>query len=1054
MVADRKHGVCGHPEVAALDFEAPKKPKRNKYAFGCAILASMTSILLGYDIGVMSGAAIYIKDDLKVSDVKIEILVGILNVYSLVGSAAAGRTSDWIGRRYTIIFAAAIFFVGALLMGFATNYAFLMVGRFVAGIGVGYALMIAPVYTAEVSAASSRGFLTSFPDLFINFGILLGYVSNYAFSKQPTHLGWRFMLGIGAIPSVFLALGVLAMPESPRWLVMQGRLADAKRVLDKTSDSLKESQLRLADIKEAAGIPEHCNEEVVQIPKRPRNEAVWRELLVHPTPSVRHILIAGIGIHFFQQASGIDAVVLYSPRIFEKAGITDETDKLLATIAVGATKTVVILVATFLLDKIGRRPLLLSSVAGMATSLMLLGVGLTVIDHSDHKLKWAVALSIAAVLAYVSFFSIGMGPITWVYSSEIFPLKLRAQGCSMGVAVNRVTSGVVSMTFISLYKAISIGGAFFLYTAVASVAWVFFYTLLPETQGQNLEEVELLFGTFFNWRSTLRKLKNKEGGEGKGQVHTNCTIKTKTMVADRKHGVSGHPEVAALDFEAPKKPKRNKYAFGCAILASMTSILLGYDIGVMSGAAIYIKDDLKVSDVKIEILVGILNVYSLIGSAAAGRTSDWIGRRYTIIFAAGIFFVGALLMGFATNYAFLMVGRFVAGIGVGYALMIAPVYTAEVSAASSRGFLTSFPEVFINAGILLGYVSNYAFSKLPTSLGWRFMLGIGAVPSVFLALGVLAMPESPRWLVMQGRLGDAKRVLDKTSDSAEESQLRLADIKEAAGIPESCNDDVVQLPKRSRGEAVWRELLVHPTPSVRHALLAACGIHFFQQATGIDAVVLYSPRIFEKAGITNDTHKLLATIAVGFTKTCFILVATFFLDKIGRRKLLLSSVAGMIMSLMLLGVGLTIIDHSKKKLIWAVALSLASVLSYVSFFSIGMGPITWVYSSEIFPLRLRAQGCSMGVAVNRVTSGVLSMTFISLYKAITIGGAFFLFTAIAAVGWVFFYTLYPETRGLNLEEVETVFGTFFNWRTTMRKLKNKKVGNGDGHVQLGSTGQS
>ena len=124
------------------------------------------------------------------------------------------------------------------------------------------------------------------------------------------------------------------------------------------------------------------------------------------------------------------------------------------------------------------------------------------------------------------------------------------------------------------------------------------------------------------------------------------------------------------------------------------------DIGVMSGAAIYIKRDFKLSDVKVEILVGILNLYSLLGSAAAGRTSDWIGRRLTIVFASAIFFAGALLMGFSTNYAFLMVGRFVAGVGVGYALMIAPVYTAEVSPASSRGFLTSFPEVFINAGVL------------------------------------------------------------------------------------------------------------------------------------------------------------------------------------------------------------------------------------------------------------------------------------------------------------------------------------------------------------------
>lgn len=153
-------------------------------------------------------------------------------------------------------------------------------------------------------------------------------------------------------------------------------------------------------------------------------------------------------------------------------------------------------------------------------------------------------------------------------------------------------------------------------------------------------------------------------------------------------------------------------------------------------------------------------------------------------------------------------------------------------------------------GVLLGYVSNYAFSMLPLKLGWRFMLGIGVIPSVLLAVGVLAMPESPRWLVMQGRLGDAKRVLEKTSDSTEESKMRLADIKEAAGIPEDCQDDIVSVTRKSsHGAGVWRDLFLHPTPSVLHILIVGIGIHFFQQASGIDAVVLYSPRIYEKAGI-------------------------------------------------------------------------------------------------------------------------------------------------------------------------------------------------------------
>ncbi|KAI6677774.1 hypothetical protein NL676_038570 [Syzygium grande] len=414
---------------------------------------------------------------------------------------------------------------------------------------------------------------------------------------------------------------------------------------------------------------------------------------------------------------------------------------------------------------------------------------------------------------------------------------------------------------------------------------------------------------------------------------------------------NGNQRKLIKDFDPPVKPRRNKYAIACAILASMTSILLGY------------------------------------------------------------------------------------------------VYTAEVSPASSRGFLTSFPEVFINGGILLGYISNYAFSKLPLDLGWRVMLGVGAIPSVVLAFGVLAMPESPRWLIMQGRLSDAKRVLDKTSDSKDEAVLRLADIKVAAGIPEECHDDVINVTKQSTGKGVWRDLLLRPTPSVRHVFICAIGIHFFQQASGIDAVVLYSPRIFKEAGITSHDKLLLATIAVGFIKTTFILIATFLLDRVGRRSLLLTSVGGMIFSVTSLAICLTIIDHSHKNLTWAVAMCIASVLCYVALFSIGLGPITWVYSSEIFPLRLRAQGCAIGVGLNRVVSGVLSMTFLSLYKAITIGGAFFLYAAIASVAWMFFYLLLPETQGRTLEEMEQFFGKYTKWRSAAKKVdlqRNKVVVNSGG----------
>ncbi|KAK4258668.1 hypothetical protein QN277_005091 [Acacia crassicarpa] len=479
------------------------------------------------------------------------------------------------------------------------------------------------------------------------------------------------------------------------------------------------------------------------------------------------------------------------------------------------------------------------------------------------------------------------------------------------------------------------------------------------------------------------------------------------------------------DFDPPMKPKRNKFALACATLASMTSILLGYDIGVMSGAIIYIRRDLHITDVQVEVVMGIINLYALIGSFLAGRTSDWIGRRYTIVLAGAIFFVGAVLMGFSPNYAFLMFGRFFAGIGVGYAMMIAPVYTAEVSPNSSRGFLTSFPDVFINSGVLLGYISNFAFSKLPLRLGWRLMLGVGVVPSVLIVLGVLIMPESPRWLVMRGRLGDARRVLQKISDSEQEAQQRLADIKSAAGIPESCNDELVEvINKQKSGKGVWKEMFITATPAVRHIILAVISMHFFQQSVGLDSVILYSPTIFEKAGITSDSQRLLATMAVGFTKTIFILVATCFLDQFGRRPLLLTSFGGLIVSLFTLATCLTVIGHSDQKVKWASILSITTVLSSVASFSIGAGPITWVYCTEVLPLRLRAQGAAMGVVLNRSICAIISMTFLSLSKAITIGGSFFLYGSIAFIGWIFFFIVIPETRGKTLEEMEASFGSF------------------------------
>ncbi|XP_020216858.1 probable polyol transporter 3 [Cajanus cajan] len=473
-----------------------------------------------------------------------------------------------------------------------------------------------------------------------------------------------------------------------------------------------------------------------------------------------------------------------------------------------------------------------------------------------------------------------------------------------------------------------------------------------------------------------------------------------------------------------KENRGSTYAMACAIITSMISIIFGYDTGVMSGALIFIKEELEISDTQQEVLAGILNICALVGSLIAGRTADYIGRRYTITVASILFMVGSILMGYGPNYTILMAGRCVAGIGVGFALLIAPVYSAEISSAKSRGFLTSLPELCIGIGILLGYVINYFLGKLSLKLGWRLMLGIAAIPSLALALGILVMPESPRWLVMQGHLEKAKNVLLQISNTEQEAELRFQDIKLAAGIDMNDSKEMVKVPEKKNSGGVWKELIIRPTYAVRWMLIAAVGIHFFEHATGIEAVMLYSPRIFKKAGVTSKDKLLLTTIGVGITKVSFLIIASFFLDRVGRRRLLLISTGGMICSLLVLGFSLTMVDTSDKELLWALTLSIVATYFFVAFFNIGLGPVTWVYSSEIFPLKLRAQGASIGVAVNRLTNAAISMSFISIYKAITIGGAFFVFAGSSVLAWLFFYFFLPETKGRALEEMEMIFSKY------------------------------
>ncbi|KAI4319792.1 hypothetical protein MLD38_033350 [Melastoma candidum] len=484
-----------------------KRRTTRRYVFASTVFASLNTILIGYgklswmklpvppslvgkmttffsltknaDAGVMSGAVLFIQEDLKITEVQVEFFVGFVSFASLIGSLGGGKTADLIGRKWTMGLALVVFQAGNLIMTVAWSFEVLMVGRLLSGIGVGFGFVAAIVYIAEISPAVSRGSLTSFPEIFINFGILLGYVSNYAFSGLPINLSWRIMLGVGILPSVLLGVALFVIPESPRWLMMQNRIDDARLVLSETLETENEVDDWLVEIKLATNIGRARNHE---------DKATWGDLL-KPSASLRQMLITGIGIQCFQQITGVDAIVYYSPRIFEDAGVEGTSNLLAATIAVGVTKTIFILVAIVLIDKLGRKPLLYASTIGMTICLFVAGTTLSL----GITGPLGISLAILSVCGNVAFFSIGIGPICWVLTSEIFPLRLRALAVALGSIGNRVCSGLISMTFLSMVSAITVGGAFLTFFLLSALSVAFVYAFVPETKGKSLEQIESLF---------------------------------------------------------------------------------------------------------------------------------------------------------------------------------------------------------------------------------------------------------------------------------------------------------------------------------------------------------------------------------------------------------------------------------------------------------------------------------------------------------------------------------------------------------------------------------
>ncbi|GAB5356061.1 hypothetical protein AAMO2058_000258400 [Amorphochlora amoebiformis] len=448
------------------------------------IFCSMTSMLLGYDVGIMAGALPNMTEDLDLSTTEEEIIAGSLNIVAGLCAVVAGYTADKIGRRWALGIACLVFALGAAVMVSAINFGILFVGRIITGIGVGFGLVIAPLYLSEVVPPEKRGFLVCLFDVVLNVGILEGYIVGYiVHSSMSTASGrWRVMIGVAILPPLIIIMGLRYLSESPRWLYYVGRDAQAKEVLLKMiPDQARATQVE-EDIKEVIAA-EVSNS--------------YKDVLCPETRALKNALHISLGLAIGQQITGSEAVIYYTPEIMKQAGITNLSDQLLWALPVGVAKLAGELISVPLLDNQGRRPMLIIGGSMQAVTLLLLA--------SSFVAKWGFTATIVSVSLFMFFFEVA-APISWLMPSEVYSTGKRGKAQSVAVTVNRIVSGTIAVSFLSLTKSLSVGGTFYLFAALAFFTTVWYYTTVPETMGLTLEEVtQVLAGT------KVMKVTNKEG---------------------------------------------------------------------------------------------------------------------------------------------------------------------------------------------------------------------------------------------------------------------------------------------------------------------------------------------------------------------------------------------------------------------------------------------------------------------------------------------------------------------------------------------------------------
>lgn len=437
----------------------------NRQALIVCFLAALAGLLFGLDMGVIAGALPFLAHEFQLSSHQQEIVVSVMMFGAALGALCSGPMSSSLGRRKSLLLGATLFIIGSVGCAVASSLEILSISRFILGLAVGVASFTAPLYLSEIAPERIRGSMISLYQLMITIGILAAFLSDTALSGGGH---WRWMLGIITFPAIVLFIGVLTLPESPRWLMMKDRHELAARVLKLLRNSEQEAQDELAQIRESVKMKQRG----------------WQ--LFRHNPNFRRSTYMGVLLQFMQQFTGMTVIMYYAPKIFEIAGFATTREQMWGTVIAGLTNVLATFIAIGLVDRWGRKPILKLGFAGMAVCMGILGY----MFHSGIQGSTEQYLAVIVLLIFITGFAMSAGPLIWVLCSEIQPLAGRDFGVTCSTMANWIANMIIGATFLTLIDNLGSSGTFWLYGLLNVLCIGLTLLFVPETKNISLEHIE------------------------------------------------------------------------------------------------------------------------------------------------------------------------------------------------------------------------------------------------------------------------------------------------------------------------------------------------------------------------------------------------------------------------------------------------------------------------------------------------------------------------------------------------------------------------------------